>query len=1253
MKILRVTLENLASYDGCYTIDFTSAPLKDAGLYSIVGHTGSGKSTILDAICLALYGTAPRFEAATDLKYFDNKEAHINERDKILRPGDTRNILRKGARKGRAEVEFIANDGERYRAIWSVRYGKTRYTPRERTLLKYIRNDDGTEKEEVLFKRNADDDLFKQVIGLDYEQFTRTIMLAQNSFANFIKCDGKEKAKLLERLTGTEIYTRIAIRINTHFKEAQQRLEDFKKKMEIQKLDLLPDEEREKCEKELVEADERLRKLEEESKSVERQIDWLHRRDNARTTLQKDQTALNDKRQEWNMHAEEEKELAIYSRLIPVSPAYGNLSQTENDLEAVIKQSADTAGEIKNATQLKKDAEQRLEANAKAYDAAQKAYDDLQPVLKEARRILSVKTVKEKDVADRKKNYEDLQEKARKARQSVDDNLKKQKNLKDSLKEAEDALDALRPFEAPLRQVGVILKSLDSLKQINDKIHTGEQLLETIRTELQELKKTEEDLKTKETNRKKVYEATCTQLRQQEDLLKGRDGNALRKATNEAKDKAGMFKDAADCWVAYWGEEKHIVQLQEEIEACTKHISGLKKTEEELTKKHQEQEDQLPGLQTAYQLLISESVGKMRAALKENTPCPVCGALHHPYAETKPEDSAVRLLKEQLAEVKKTKSETEKQLNALHEQIAGENGILANKKDELKTATGSLPDKKEKWNACISLDVSLAERIGTEDKVNARRRYDFLKEKQAEFENLYQKCQKEEEEFSGIDSRCRELQKQKDEELQAWRKIEQDRNSRRLAIAGKEQEAAGLDKQLQEDRLSESTAVTELDGYGLEDNWKELWTKDTADYTDLWHKRSQKWEASGTKKEQAASDLKSSKAAFDTLLKQSEEADKLVETARTTYQKGKNELQDLDTKLNGYCNGKQPDDMEQEAKDNLNNLQKLHEELSRKVNDARMSVEKLQTTANGQNERKTQLEQQKEALTDTIKDQLEQSGADVSFEKLKWYLDKERNWENLRTLLTGKKEKLKELEGRVQAGQQLLDSIEKEKCRTGSEEKELQVQLQSLQTTTGQEKKTRQELSNKLENDRTCRYRLEASMPEHENLEKIFKNWEELNKLMGANQGDDIRQAAQCYTLQFLVAHANRQLKMLTSRYRLVQVPDSLSLRIKDMDYAGEERNISSLSGGETFLVSLALALGLSAISSGNHNYGMLFIDEGFGTLDKESLNTVIDALSSLQSIQGKKVGVISHTDEMRERIPVQIQVIKGNAEGKSSLRVV
>ena len=164
----------------------------------------------------------------------------------------------------------------------------------------------------------------------------------------------------------------------------------------------------------------------------------------------------------------------------------------------------------------------------------------------------------------------------------------------------------------------------------------------------------------------------------------------------------------------------------------------------------------------------------------------------------------------------------------------------------------------------------------------------------------------------------------------------------------------------------------------------------------------------------------------------------------------------------------------------------------------------------------------------------------------------------------------------------------------------------------------------------------------------MSERWAKLNELAGTADGAKFRRIAQGYTLDVLLSYANVQLRQLSRRYRLERVPDTLALQVIDQDMCDEIRTVHSLSGGESFLVSLALALGLSSLSS---KVESLFIDEGFGSLDAETLRVAMDALESLRT-QGRKIGVISHVQEMTERIPVQIRVNRAG-NGRSYLEVI
>ncbi|QNA91095.1 hypothetical protein G4G28_15840 [Massilia sp. Dwa41.01b] len=179
-------------------------------------------------------------------------------------------------------------------------------------------------------------------------------------------------------------------------------------------------------------------------------------------------------------------------------------------------------------------------------------------------------------------------------------------------------------------------------------------------------------------------------------------------------------------------------------------------------------------------------------------------------------------------------------------------------------------------------------------------------------------------------------------------------------------------------------------------------------------------------------------------------------------------------------------------------------------------------------------------------------------------------------------------------------------------------------------------------------------LAEIERQQAIEARWGRLSELIGSADGKKFRNYAQQFTLDVLLGYANSHLNQLARRYRLERVDNagapSLALMVRDQDMGGEIRSVNSLSGGESFLVSLALALGLASLSSNRVRVESLFIDEGFGSLDSDTLGVAMDALDALQSM-GRKVGVISHVHEMTERIAAKI-LVRPSGGGSSTVMV-
>ena len=179
---------------------------------------------------------------------------------------------------------------------------------------------------------------------------------------------------------------------------------------------------------------------------------------------------------------------------------------------------------------------------------------------------------------------------------------------------------------------------------------------------------------------------------------------------------------------------------------------------------------------------------------------------------------------------------------------------------------------------------------------------------------------------------------------------------------------------------------------------------------------------------------------------------------------------------------------------------------------------------------------------------------------------------------------------------------------------------------------------------------LKVLLKDIEDKESVCTIWSHLNSLIGSKEGDKYRKFAQGLTLDHLVHLANQQLEQLHGRYQLARKSKGeLELEVVDTWQGDVSRDTKTLSGGESFLVSLALALALSDLVSHKTSIDSIFLDEGFGTLDGETLEIALDALDSLNA-SGKMIGVISHVDALKERIPVQLKVSKSVGMGFSSL---
>ena len=362
MKILAIRGRNLASLEGDFEIDFTVEPLLSAGIFAISGPTGAGKSTLLDAMCLALFARTPRTDQA--------KENNVKLQDvsnEQLSQSDPRFLLRRGTASGFAEVDFMALNGHRYRARWSVARARDKENGRLQNPRLVLYNLDKEEEEQGT--RSDLQARIIELIGLTFEQFTRSVLLAQNDFSTFLKAEQGEKASLLEKLTGTELYSAISRQIFERNARAKEAFEQIQSR--IQGIELLTDEEENGLRTRLAEAEKDLQRVEsakaerqalqEAVRSVEQQISVRRRQQKeAVDKLTHATELLTVARREYEKGVEEQQQSEAHFKSLQQELLQAR--KLDVQLDTAVRDLSHSELQLKNVTLRKGEAEKKYQA---------------------------------------------------------------------------------------------------------------------------------------------------------------------------------------------------------------------------------------------------------------------------------------------------------------------------------------------------------------------------------------------------------------------------------------------------------------------------------------------------------------------------------------------------------------------------------------------------------------------------------------------------------------------------------------------------------------------------------------------------------------------------------------------------------------------------------------------------------------------------------------------------------------------------
>ncbi|WP_116126553.1 AAA family ATPase [Lewinella sp. IMCC34183] len=1021
MRILRIGMLNLNSLKGEHTIDFTEPPLSDNPLYAIVGPTGAGKTTILDAITLALYGQTERNKKETD------------------RVDGVNSVMSHGTGECRAELEYVTATG-RYRSVWRRHRAHRKPTGNlvasQHEISKY---DPATETFEILAtKKKKVARRTEEIVGLNYERFVRSVMLTQGAFDRFLKSDAGDKSAILEQITGTEIYRQLSVGAFRRHKLAQEALDRATQALE----DALP-----------LPAEER------------RALD---------ADLSAAVAAVGEVRTELTLR---NAQLGHYT--------------TVQQLEA---RQAALAERLRSATE-------NWESLIPDRERLQHS-DDLEPhraALNRERQLATAVTETRQQHAGTLRELQGVDGEATAANAQLDRLRQREADFQAKAPERERKLNAAEDLE---KRIGTLnhdrervsresARHLRNRQQVAREVAAAEQQIEDFRRTLGGL--------------------TADAIEEQTRTLE--EGIPVREARLRQVEKALDYH-----------------RLDERLRARKAEAAGL---EEELSKARQARErlaGELKLAETQVDLLrtkvenakLRASLESHRGRLTDGEPCPLCGAVHHPYAGGGlPEGD---------------------EADALIRQLTGAQNHLTDRDNAYTSAGRGEQDLERRTSLARSAAADLAEQITALGDPPAQpageletARDDLGRSLPADRERLEQlrKLRPLLPRLSAAETELANLHKQ-GEKL----------NAEVATAAG---ELATLDRQVRDTTAEKQALIGEHSSAECRRKFRE--------------REEQLREAAGA----------------------AEASIQQLRTRRASLGERESLLRERLTAAEGELTGVRAD---------------LQEALLPFGLDCPSARGQLLDPA------ETQAVRQRIDLAIRERDTARALAAQVSDE-----LD------TARSHLTG-----------LEPEAEVRRHVE----RLGEEQDEANRRIGKLEELVKQDDARIQ--------------KLEALNEQLGGLEKERDRWARLNDLIGSADGKKFRSFAQSITLQRLVRLGNDHLATINPRYRMVYAPpapgekEELELEIIDTYMNDNRRTMSTLSGGESFLVSLALALALADLAGGRQLIQSLFIDEGFGTLDGKTLDQAMATLEQLRA-RGKTIGIISHVQQLRERIHCQIRL--------------
>ena len=1212
MKICKLKLKNLNSFRESVEIDFENPPLDDASLVAITGPTGAGKTTLLDAICVALYGKTPRLSGTGS-----QNPSHL---------------ISHGEKEGFAEVHFMAN-GTRYLATWSA---KQKGPPKVQLLYaeggKLISDKLSARGKSMGSSQNTVSEEVESILGLDFDAFKRSVMLAQGEFAAFLKANNEERRTILEATAGISIYDVLKQVLNDKVGEVEA--VNAAVVDELNKIPVASREQLTETETELGKLQTKAAEIVEKSQQIQQEKD----RETKRTedfkklgdSTEKRETLLN-RQPEIEARRTELENANRAQRLLPEKQAFDNAkSELENAADALSSAETETT-----------EAEERVKADQTVFDEKATAY---QTASDERDQKMAIYTDAKSNVeraderfAEREKrtpDLVDLGDQINTLESQLDDRQIKQAQLQEQIASAQRFLDEnslpSNPRDCLKRANGFLSELILQEKLLETASATKtqhEKKVSSLKRGIKELSKTREKHLSDKSDAEVKLKDVSVKLNTLQEVGSREEWNERKKNAHEAQPIAQEYETVNDDLVDSEDDMRELNEAKAGLDA------ELEQIEVELTSQTDVCQRAMETVQHCEEsresAMFASPINQLRQRLQPGEPCSVCGATEHPHAHVvEPEsEELLQNAEDALTKAKTDADDAQAQLQALKTRQAQTEQNIRNTDAQIEdcdTEIESLRNQRSKlltrWQEIYpNIDISsdwIAEQIEAADTAIA----DL-----GEVEQAHTQASHACEIAFGQLKTC-----------------ENDIERETKSLSKTEEQLQNIGNDVEDLKVTIANIETRFSDV-LPKTFRGVTPKDAVDQ---FENKIKEVEACEDERRSAATQLQvlntNVKADQGTLGNLKERHETLRAEIDEYRREGEAFLDTVREKTGGLTTEDEIDTA----------IKNLEAELQAKEIERDAAEQQLQNSRNVLTQKQTAHEigekqfnvsvEKLDASRQVYFNKLEKEGFGVPEAHDNAFRDDDQIQDLINQIDAHKNEmqrlalEITELQTRFEEtpfDPEVLGRIE-------TKLEEIETQLQAKREEIGAQGERVDNLKDALE-------KREALGDDMRTAQQELERWRRLQETIPANA---LRDFALEIMFRQMGSLANEQLKYLTSERYQLKVEGIGDLSVVDRWNANEERPVETLSGGESFLTSLALALALSELSRGRAQLNSLFLDEGFGTLDTETLDIAISALEGLR-MQGRNIFLISHIQELTRRLPVKINVRK-QGNGSSSIEI-